>query len=106
MKFWSVDYLIMVLISVILIVGVYQFYFWCQRQSVAKRKGLMTPIDRWFGYRPSWVWIYSGLYYPIIVFMTLTISDFRHYASSCFAFLSPLIFGILFLKSFRIKLLM
>src|SRR3989338_6673730 len=86
MQFLSLDYLVVVILSVVLIVGAYQFYFWCQRQYIRHRKGLLTFIDSWFGYRPGWVWIYSGLYYPVIVFTTLTISDMRHFVYTAFSY--------------------
>src|SRR3989338_1971457 len=103
MQLLSMDYLIVLVMTVVLIVGTYQFYFWCQRQKVRPRKGLLTFIDQWFGYRPEWVWIYSGLYYPVIVFTTLTISDIRHFDYTAFSYFILLTFQMLFFLFFPVE---
>src|SRR5437773_8836523 len=61
------DYAINLLLSLVLIVGVYQFYFWCQRNHLATPRELKLRIDDWIPYWPSWVWVYSCIYYPIIL---------------------------------------
>ncbi len=96
MNFFSLDYFIVLLMSIVLIVGTYQFYFWCQRQFVKPRKTLLTFIDNWFSYKPSWIWIYSGLYYPIIVFTTLTLTDMRHFVYLVFSYFILLVCQMLF----------
>ena len=45
MQLLSIDYLVMVTMTLVLIIGVYQFYFWCQRQLIRPRKGLLTVFD-------------------------------------------------------------
>jgi len=79
------DYAIHLALSVILIVGVYQFYFWCQRHQFAKPRELRLPIDDWIPYRPHWVWIYSFLYYPVILYVNWILESpgqFTHIAAS------------------------
>jgi len=79
------DYAIHLTLSVFLIVGVYQFYFWCQRHQLARPRELRMPIDDWIPYRPHWVWIYSFLYYPAILYTNWTIespSQFTRVATS------------------------
>jgi len=79
------DYLIDLLLSLILIVGVYQFYFWCQRNPLAPMRQFATRWDEAIPYRPRWVWIYSGLYYPLILYLNMIISSprqFTHMAAS------------------------
>lgn len=49
------DYSINLLLSVILIVGVYQFYFWCQRNPLVAPRELKLRIDDWIPYWPGWV---------------------------------------------------
>lgn len=51
----AADYLIDLTLSVFLIIGVYQFYFWCQRNYVAQPRELRLPVDDWIPYRPGWV---------------------------------------------------
>jgi len=73
------DYAIDLVMSVFLIVGVYQFYFWCQRNYVNQPRNLRTPLDDVIPYRPRWVWIYSGLYYPVIVYINFTVESPRQF---------------------------
>ena len=80
------DYLVLFVMAVIVIIGIYQFYFWCQRNKIRESLNLECFVDRWFPYYPAWVWIYSGLYYPIIVLMVLTFKDMRHFCYTVFSF--------------------
>lgn len=75
----ATDYAINLLLSVILIIGVYQFYFWCQRNPLAQPRELRLRIDDWIPYWPSWVWIYSFVYYPIILYLNFVIESQRHF---------------------------
>ncbi|MGZ5445428.1 MAG: phosphatase PAP2 family protein [Thermoanaerobaculia bacterium] len=76
----SLDHFVQLVLSVFLIFGVYQFYFWCQRNPLAvKTRTLHLPVDNHIPYRPIWVWIYSFLYYPIILLITLTTVSTRHF---------------------------
>jgi membrane-associated phospholipid phosphatase len=74
-----VDYAINLLLSVILIVGVYQFYFWCQRNPLVTPRELRLRIDDWIPYWPGWVWIYSCIYYPIILYLNFVIDSARQF---------------------------
>ncbi|OGQ79918.1 MAG: hypothetical protein A3F90_01285 [Deltaproteobacteria bacterium RIFCSPLOWO2_12_FULL_60_19] len=69
------DYVIHLTLSVFLIVGVYQFYFWCQRHQLAEPRELKLPMDEWIPYRPNWVWIYSFLYYPVILYINWVVES-------------------------------
>ena len=75
----TTDRIVQLIISVFLIVGVYQFYFWCQRNHVTQPRELRLPIDNHIPYRPRWVWIYSFLYYPVIVAINWTVTSPRHF---------------------------
>jgi len=70
-----IDHVIDLVLSVFLIVGVYQFYFWCQRNHIARPRQLRLPLDDAIPYRPRWVWIYSGLYYPVIVYINFVMES-------------------------------
>ena len=79
------DYGIQLTLSVFLIVGGYQFYFWCQRNMLTEPRELRLRIDDLIPYRPNWVWIYSFLYYPVILYTNLVIQsprEFTHVAMS------------------------
>jgi membrane-associated phospholipid phosphatase len=81
----ATDYMIHLALSIFLIVGVYQFYFWCQRHQWAQARELRLPIDDWIPYRPRWVWVYSFLYYPVILYINWFLKSpgqFTHVAAS------------------------
>jgi membrane-associated phospholipid phosphatase len=75
----GIDYAIHLAMTVFLIFGVYQFYFWCQRHPLAATRQLATPLDERIPFRPGWAWIYSFLYYPAIVYLNWTVTSPRHF---------------------------
>jgi len=81
------DYVIDLILSVILIVGVYQFYFWCQRNHVAAPRELKLGIDEWIPYRPGWVWIYSFIYYPLILYLNFIVESPRHFTHMAISYM-------------------
>lgn len=61
------DYLQLTSLISIVVVGGYQLYFWTQRNSNFFRpRVLKTFVDDFFPFWPSWIWIYSFLYYILI----------------------------------------
>src|SRR5215467_1776054 len=90
------DRIIQLILSVFLIVGVYQFYFWCQRNSLAPARELKFPLDDLIPYRPRWVWIYSFLYYPVIVAINWTVTSPRHFLYVAISFMVLLAFQMAF----------
>jgi membrane-associated phospholipid phosphatase len=79
------DYLIDLTLSVFLIIGVYQLYFWCQRNPLGAPRELSFAVDEWIPFRPRWVWIYSFLYYPAILYINFVVDSprgFTHLATS------------------------
>ena len=64
----AIDYGIDLVLSVVLIVGGYQFYFWCQRHPLTRPREWPSWLDDRIPLRPRWVWVYSFLYYPIILY--------------------------------------
>lgn len=92
----KMDYLVMIIMAIILIIGVYQFYFWCQRNAFRKPIQLECFIDRHIKFRPWWIWIYSGIYYPIIVFTIFSFNDFRQFNYTVISFIILLVIQMLF----------
>jgi len=94
------DYSLNLMLSVFLIVGAYQFYFWCQRHAVVSPRELKLPLDERIPYRPNWVWIYSFLYYPAILYLNWVVqsaAQFTRVAGSFIALLGlQMAFFILF----------
>ena len=70
-----IDYSVHLILSVFIIIGVYQCYFWCQRNMVVKPRDLGMYVDAWIPYWPSWVWIYSFLYYSVILYLNLVVES-------------------------------
>jgi membrane-associated phospholipid phosphatase len=92
----TIDRIIQLVVSVFLIVGVYQFYFWCQRNPVGTPRELRLPLDNLIPYSPRWVWIYSFLYYPVIVAVNWMVTSPRHYLYVAISYLLLLAFQMAF----------
>jgi len=92
----AIDRIIQLVVSVFLIVGVYQFYFWCQRNPMARTRQFKLPIDDLIPYRPRWTWIYSFLYYPVIVAINWSVTSPRHYLYVALSYLLLLGFQMAF----------
>ncbi len=75
----TIDRILQLVVSVFLIVGIYQFYFWCQRNPATRPKEFRFGLDNLIPYRPRWVWIYSFLYYPVIVAVNWSVRSSREY---------------------------
>ena len=83
----ATDTLVHITLTVVLIVGGYQFYFWCQRHTNGRARSLSFDLDNRIRIRPGWVWIYSGLYYPAIGAVTLSARNAEHFNSMAFSYL-------------------
>lgn len=77
-------------ITIVLIVGGYQFYFWAQRRTWFRARCMETPLDALIGYDPRWVWVYSGLYYPMILLAALSVPTWSAFAHAVGCFLALL----------------
>lgn len=77
-------------VTVVLIIGGYQFYFWAQRQRFFPATFLETRWDGWIRFDPRWVWVYSGLYYPMILLAALSVPDWRAFALTVGGYLALL----------------
>jgi membrane-associated phospholipid phosphatase len=69
------DRFINLLLSGVLIIGAYQFYFWCQRNVFFRPREFQSRLDESIPYVPAWVWIYSFLYYPAILYVNLVLTS-------------------------------
>lgn len=81
----AADYLIHLTLSVFLIIGGYQLYFWCQRNPFTEPRELRLGVDDRIPFWPGWVWIYSLLYYPAILYTNWVVESprqFTHVATS------------------------
>lgn len=44
-------------------------------------------LDNFFPYAPSWVWVYSGVYYLGFLYLVLSIRDFARFSYVAFSFI-------------------
>jgi membrane-associated phospholipid phosphatase len=91
-----------VAITIVLIIGGYQFYFWCQRQTFYPHRYLVTRFDAMIEFDPRWVWVYSGLYYPMIIMAAWSQPDWRSYAVTVGGFLTLLAVQMFFFLRFPV----
>jgi membrane-associated phospholipid phosphatase len=97
------DYMIHLTLSIFLIIGVYQFYFWCQRHQLARPRELRLPMDDWIPYRPNWVWIYSFLYYPVILYINWIVESPNQFTRLATSYVLLLAFQMLFFVVFPVE---
>lgn len=90
------DRILEVFITVVLIVGGYQFYFWAQRQTFFEARYFETKWDAKINFDPRWVWVYSGLYYPMILLAALSVPTWEAYAHTVGCFLTLLAMQVTF----------
>lgn len=90
------DRILEVVITIVLIIGGYQFYFWAQRQRIYKPRYLTTRVDKMISFDPRWIWIYSGLYYPMMVLAALSQLNWEAYATTVGGFLFLLMMQMYF----------
>ena len=55
----AVDYVVNLVLSGILIVGAYQFYFFTQRHPLRPARVLHSPLDEKIPFVAWWSWVYS-----------------------------------------------
>jgi membrane-associated phospholipid phosphatase len=95
------DYVVNLSLSIVLIVGAYQFYFWCQRHHRSPRL-FHFSLDYRVRRRPEWVWIYSGLYYPAIILTAATAKNMRLFNYTAFSYLLLLLLQMTFFLFFPV----
>lgn len=98
------DRIVEFMMTVVLIVGGYQFYFWAQRQTFRPASFLTTRFDAMIKYDPRWVWVYSGLYYPMIILAALSIGEWTEYARAVGCFLALLLVQVCFFLAFPVEI--
>lgn len=97
------DYLVNLILSTILIVGTYQFYFLTQRHPIRKGRSFNSKIDEAVPFLPSWAWIYSFLYYPAILYLNWIVVDSRHFLMIAFSFIMLLFMQMTFFYLYPVE---
>lgn len=90
------DRCVNLLLSAVLIVGAYQFYFWCQRNVFFEPREWRTTLDERIPYVPAWVWIYSFLYYPAILYVNVVVESAQQFTRVAASYLVLLALQVLF----------
>ena len=90
------DYFVNLVLSAILMVGAYQFYFFTQRHPLRKPGVWRSEWDERIPFRAGWSWVYSFLYYPAILYLNLLAEDARQFNMMAFSFLMLLFMQMAF----------
>jgi len=70
------EYVVFTTLVAIIVTGCYQLFFWVQRNNYFfKTRCFVTGLDNHIPFWPSWVWIYSFLYYIAIGFVVASIQS-------------------------------
>lgn len=100
---WS-DRILEAALTIVLIIGGYQFYFWAQRQTFYEARYLTTRFDSWITFDPRWVWVYSGLYYPMIILAAFSLQSWPEFAYRVGGFLTLLAVQMFFFLRFPVAI--
>ena len=98
----AADYLVDIVLTVFITFGIYQFYFWCQRNTRTAPRELSTFLDDKIPFRPGWVWIYSGLYYPLIIYGNFCMDSPREFGRAAMSFIALLFAHMLIFTFFPV----
>ena len=97
------DFAINLILSVIMIVGVYQFYFFTQRYTLVPVRTFHSRLDEKIPFWPTWSWIYSFLYYPAILYINWLVEDPRHFTITAFSYIVLLLMQMGFFALFPVS---
>jgi hypothetical protein len=82
-------------LTVVLIVGAYQFYFFTQRHPWRPARTFRSPLDERIPFVPGWSWVYSFLYYPAILYLNLLAQTPGEFTRMAFSFVVLLVLQVL-----------
>lgn len=99
----ALDHIVALTLSVVLIIGGYQFYFWAQRRNRAIARALNSTLDNKIPLLISWIWVYSGLYYPLIVLTAVSANSLREFCYVAFSYFTLLTCQMAFFLLLPIK---
>jgi membrane-associated phospholipid phosphatase len=84
------DFVVHLILGTILIIGGYQFYFWCQRNPMRPVRELRLPVDDRIPYWPTWVWIYGFFYWPGVLYTNWVLESSREFVYLALSFMGLL----------------
>jgi membrane-associated phospholipid phosphatase len=97
------NYVVNLTLSGVLIVGGYQFYFWCQRHPLFEPREFHLPLDARIPYVPAWVWVYSLLYYPAILCVNVVLKSAEQFTRVAFSYFVLLALQAVFFLVFPVR---
>ena len=100
----ALGYIANCLFAIIAIVGGYQFYFFVQKRHRGIPSEFRFHIDDLIPFQPEWVWVYSGLYYPIIISLIFTVKSFAQFNYTAFSFITLLGMQLIIFYLFPVKI--
>ncbi len=73
------DVIALIAVKNLLILGMYQMYFWSQRNYDPGKKVSLRPsaVDRWVPAIPQAYWVYSPFYYAVFDLAYLSLKDYK-----------------------------
>jgi hypothetical protein len=84
-------FIIHLILSIVLIVGTYQFYFLTQRHQFTPVRTFHFSWDEKIPFVAGWSWIYSFLYYPAILLLNWLVQDSTQFTLTAFSFMLLLV---------------
>ncbi len=91
------EYIVFSSLVAIVVTGCYQLFFWVQRNNYYfKTRCFVSPWDKYIPFWPSWVWIYSFLYYIAIGFVVASIQSIAEGVSLIFGAILLLLSQVFF----------
>jgi membrane-associated phospholipid phosphatase len=98
-----VDFAAHLILGTILIIGGYQFYFWCQRNPLRPVRELRLPLDDRIPFQPAWVWIYGFFYWPGVLYTNWVLRSSREFVYLALSFLGLLAMQMAFFVLFPVE---
>ena len=99
----TANYVINLVLSAVLIVGAYQFYFFCQRNVLVEPREFRSRLDDLIPYMPGWVWVYSFLYYPAILYVNLVVESAAQFTFVASSYMLLLALQVAFFMAFPVR---
>jgi membrane-associated phospholipid phosphatase len=88
-------FIIHLILSIVLIVGTYQFYFLTQRHQFSPIRTFKFSWDEKIPFIAWWSWVYSFLYYPAILLLNWIVQDSMQFTLVAFSFMLLLVMQML-----------
>jgi membrane-associated phospholipid phosphatase len=96
------DFAVHLVLGAILIIGGYQFYFWCQRNPLRPPREFRSPLDDSIPFWPAWAWVYGFFYWPGVLYTNWVLESSREFVYLALNFLGLLAMQMAFFLLFPV----